>query len=242
MRSILSSLSCVTAAALACSSACALTLQARDLDGNGSTDAYYDAASNLTWLADANIAATIDPMGNYFVGTGLLSSAESWAASANVFGLTGWRLPKILDNFAPSECDYDPAHPGTSGIDIFRTCDFMPPAGVSELADLFLGLGNTPFGGWTHTGPFINVQPNTSYNFFTSGRYRGPALQPWVPGSAHYNFSDHQILQIEGYATYAWLVRDGDVTAPVPEPETYALMLLGVGALVARRRLSSRGS
>jgi hypothetical protein len=37
---------------------------------------------------------------------------------------------------------------------------------------------------------------------------------------------------------YAWAVRDGDVTSPVPEPETYAMMLAGLGlvSIVARRR------
>ena len=37
---------------------------------------------------------------------------------------------------------------------------------------------------------------------------------------------------------YAWAVHDGDIAAAVPEPQTYALMLVGLGALAlaARRR------
>ena len=31
------------------------TLQARDLDGNGVTDAFYDTTLNITWLRDANV-------------------------------------------------------------------------------------------------------------------------------------------------------------------------------------------
>jgi hypothetical protein len=36
----------------------------------------------------------------------------------------------------------------------------------------------------------------------------------------------------------AWAVRDGDVTSAVPEPETYAMLLAGLGLLgfMARRR------
>jgi hypothetical protein len=41
----------------------------------------------------------------------------------------------------------------------------------------------------------------------------------------------------KGYQEYAWAVRDGDVAA-VPEPETYALMLAGLGLVgfMARRK------
>jgi hypothetical protein len=37
---------------------------------------------------------------------------------------------------------------------------------------------------------------------------------------------------------YAWPVRTGDVAAPIPEPETYAMMLAGLGLLgvMTRRR------
>ena len=33
------------------------TLQARDIDGDGTVDAWYDTALDLTWLADANAGA-----------------------------------------------------------------------------------------------------------------------------------------------------------------------------------------
>lgn len=39
---------------------------------------------------------------------------------------------------------------------------------------------------------------------------------------------------------YAMLVRDGDVMAAVPEPETYALMLGGLAALAWTRRQQRR--
>jgi hypothetical protein len=37
---------------------------------------------------------------------------------------------------------------------------------------------------------------------------------------------------------FAWAVRPGDVAAPIPEPEAYAMMLAGLGLLgvAARRR------
>jgi hypothetical protein len=39
-------------------------------------------------------------------------------------------------------------------------------------------------------------------------------------------------------------VRPGDVMAPVPEPETYAMLLLGLGVVcaISRRRSRAHGS
>ena len=47
------------------------TLQARDLNGDTVTDAYYDTALNVTWLANANGAMT-------------WSAANTWASNLMV--------------------------------------------------------------------------------------------------------------------------------------------------------------
>jgi PEP-CTERM motif len=102
------------------------TLQPRDINADGKTDAFYDSVLKVTWLADAN----------------------AWAANLNVYGATGWRLPTLVDSRV----------------------------------------------GQSH------------------GR--------------------------QNFENYALAVRPGDVSAPIPEPQTLALMLLGLGAvaLAARRR------
>ena len=57
------------------------TLQDRDLDHNGVTDAYYDTDLNITWLRDVNVAQQ-----NWY----------QWVASAASFSFgsySDWRLP-----------------------------------------------------------------------------------------------------------------------------------------------------
>ena len=58
------------------------TLQARDVNGDGVTDAYFDTALNITWLANWNANG---PM--------TWADANAWAAGLDVHGVTGWRLP-----------------------------------------------------------------------------------------------------------------------------------------------------
>ncbi|MFQ5645114.1 MAG: hypothetical protein ACE5FQ_15670, partial [Thiogranum sp.] len=85
------------------------TLQGRDLDGNPATfEAYYDTMLDITWLADANYANTV---GLSFNGRISWAQAFSWTNALNVNGVTGWRLPTVLDtgtrgcNFALSGTD-----------------------------------------------------------------------------------------------------------------------------------------
>ena len=71
------------------------TLQARDINGDGVVDAFYDTALNVTWLADANAAAgTIYDSSVFSTATdGQMTwlDAKAWAANLSVYGLTGWR-------------------------------------------------------------------------------------------------------------------------------------------------------
>ena len=58
-------------------------------DTPGGTDwqAYYDDVADLTWLANANAAGTT---------LNIWTDANAWAASLNIDGVTGWRLPDTL--------------------------------------------------------------------------------------------------------------------------------------------------
>ena len=70
------------------------TLQARDVNGDGIVEAYYDTAVNITWLANANAGAgsTFDNGLNPTDGRMTWVNANAWAAALNVQGVTGWRL------------------------------------------------------------------------------------------------------------------------------------------------------
>jgi len=99
----------------------------------GGTDyqAYYDDATNLTWLADANYAQT-----SGYDADGLMhwQAANAWAAQLTVAGVGGWRLP-------------------TSDI----TC-FGLFCGGGEMGQLYYGtLGNTANYLTNTWGPFSNV-------------------------------------------------------------------------------------
>jgi hypothetical protein len=70
------------------------TLKARDLDGDGAADAFYDTELNVTWLRNAN-------------ANGLMAwdSAKTWANNLVVGGFGGWRLPFVVDTGMPG-CDF----------------------------------------------------------------------------------------------------------------------------------------
>jgi hypothetical protein len=225
------------------------TLKARDINGDGVTDAYYSTEQNITWLADANYAATSgfapgNPMDAYRLDPGLLDQpdAVAWAAGLNIHGVTGWRLP-TAQNVAPSSCG--PHDDGTGGgIGPGISCSFVPGAGVNELADLFSHtLGNSAgFGGWANTGLFLNVDPVASrpVMYLMGTIYTGSAMAPGHSGAEITFAGGYEMIALEGFPGWAWAVHDGDIAAPtpVPEPETYALMLAGLGvmAMVRARR------
>lgn len=82
------------------------TLQARDLDGNGQTDAFYDSVLNITWLRDANAsrAADVNNFEQYCAGCGGLmtwNQANTWANNFSFGNYTDWRLPTMVDTGAP---------------------------------------------------------------------------------------------------------------------------------------------
>lgn len=202
------------------------TLQARDINGDSEVDAYYDTELNITWLADANV-----------LGERLTwSDAVSWAASLDIYGVTGWELPatSITAYGGNGWCDY-----GLGGHD----CGYRPET-VNPLAHMYYEtLGNagayydaaqgafiSEGTGLANTGPFRNLQDRA----YWSGTLTPDPMRAWdlnfYEGALNHVAIDHPL--------FAWATHQGDIAAPVPEPTTYAMMLIGVGALVVRRRRS----
>ena len=182
--------------------ASATTLESR-LGGQ----AYYDPVANLTWLTDANAAGTLM---NW-------ADANTWAASLNVDGITGWRLPDTLQPDA--SCDTQ-----TGGSYGFGCTG-------SEMGNLFYNsLGNTA-GSLSNAGPFSNVQ---------SGWYWSATAAAPFPGDAWW-FSMAQGYQgsySEGSTNYAWAVHSGDVgTVPIPAAAwLFGSGLIGLIGLVRRKK------
>ena len=99
--------------------------------------------------------------------------------------------------------------------------------GIAEYVNLFTAYGDLT----SNTLPFVNVQPDV----YWSGTELDPGVSAWYFGPG----GGGQSNASEDFLFFAVAVRPGDVTAPVPEPQTLALALLALGAtLVARRRRS----
>lgn len=215
------------------------TLQARDLDRDGVVDAYYDTTLNISWLASANVAGPLD-----------FNSAVAWATGLDVAGVTGWHLPTIhIDSCAEG---YGPTFWNGGG-----TCGYNVQAATSDMASMNLvTLGNPSYSGFTDTygngpgvsgnllensGPFNNLE---ALGYWFSRDYSIDPYTGLPSASEAWRYSFHAGRQdsLDKSATlFAWAVHDGDVgqtVAAIPEPQTYALMLVGLAVLapLARRR------
>ena len=83
----------------------------------------------------------------------------------------------------------------------------------------------------TNTGSFQNMGSSV---YWLGSEYAPDPDYAWVFNAGN-GFQD---AGYKGYQFHSLAVRPGDVMAAVPEPETYMMLLLGLGAVgaVARRR------
>jgi hypothetical protein len=217
------------------------TLQNRDLNGDGVTDAFYDTQLNITWLRNANTVGD-RAIGLYGLPTGLMNwdTANTWATNLNVSGITGWRLPTTNDTGAPG-CDF--AYSGTDcGYDVQTSTG---NAVNNELAHLYyVTLGNLACVnaagtsgvagcGLTNTANFQNFE---QYAYWSGTEYAPITRAAWDfgtnkdDGNAGNQYFNRKVNEL-----YAVAVRSGDVGA-VPVPTTAALVLLALGAMAVARR------
>lgn len=208
------------------------TLQARDLNGDGATDAYYDTVLNITWLADANLAAsnTFGTSGINAAGYMNWGTANTWIANmnaANYLGFDDWRLPTMIDigndlcNFAYSgtDCGYN-VLTGDAQTTVYSEMASMFYDTLGNLAK-YDTSGNIRQLGWglTNTGPFSKLQSSV----YWSGLEYAPTSSAW-----DFNFdAGNQSVSGKVNNRYAWAVRPGDVVVPVPA----AVWLFGSGLM-----------
>lgn len=221
------------------------TLQPRDLNGAGVADAFYDTILDITWLRDANLN-----------GQQSWADATSWASALTIGGVSGWRLPAMVDTGAPG-CDF--ALLGTDCGQNVQTKDgsltkYSPGQTVySEMAHLFyVTLGNksqcapADYGcparyqaGWglTNIGAFLNLQGTSGSDYWSN------LLEPERGAAWSFRYWDGSQQNYYTWFSpkYAMVVRSGDVLQ-VPEPKTYIFLLAGLASMVVvmRRRRSDR--
>ncbi|HRP28066.1 MAG TPA: DUF1566 domain-containing protein [Burkholderiaceae bacterium] len=148
----------------------------------------------------------------------------TWLRNADVNGLMDWDTAVAwADSF--SFAGYDdwrlPISDECAGFD----CT------ASEMGHLwYVELGNSA-GAMTNTGDFQNLQ--SSY-YWSGTQWSNLPDYAWVFGT----HVGHQGTAHKSAHLYALAVRPGDVPV-IPEPQTYALLLAGLGvlALLRRRRI-----
>jgi hypothetical protein len=174
-----------------------------------------DTDLNITWLTNANLAASYSFGVSGILGNGGMqwSSAQSWIGAMNAadyLGFNNWRLP-------------------TS-----NTCGGNNCTG-SEMGHLFYKeLGGV-------AGSSILTKHNSNLALFQNVGLSRPYWSGTVAGSSNalsFNmFNGTQDNFYRGNSYFVWAVRSGQVSA-VPEPSTCAMLLAGLGLLgfTARRK------
>lgn len=193
--------------------------------------AYYDDVADLTWLADANAGAgsiyddlQILPHGTFGTTTdGLMSwaSANAWAASLNVEGVTGWRLPDTLQPDA--SCDTQDSN-GSYGYNCTG----------SEMGNLFYNV----LGGVADFE--LGKVHNANYDLFSVPEddvFLWSATENSLNNANAWYFSTFDGWQTHrGHKEYAgflaWGVHSGDVAvSSIPIPASIWLFISGIAGL-----------
>ena len=168
------------------------------------------------WVA---VAATVAMAGTAQGALVSLSDGTVQDTNTNLIWLQNWNVNGAA-NWATQKA-------WAEGLDFAHSDDWRLP-GITEYANLFTAYGDLT----SNTLPFVDVQTG----IYWSGTEFAPGITAWL------FFPDlgNQYDDSETYRFFAVAVRPGDVTAPVPEPQTLALALLALGATVVARRRRSR--
>lgn len=185
------------------------TLKGRDINGN----LVNQLSPSAVFLYDTELKVTWLRDANQN-GAMDWNTAVAWADNLVVGAYDDWRLPSALNTDGSWPCEFDNCTDSQMGHLYYKT----------------LGNKAPPEPGWglTNTGSFQSLQAATYWY------EEANADLPWFfwfgGGFQGYGPSEDEVI-------YALAVRPGDV-ALVPEPKIYALLMLGLGAVIvaARRR------
>jgi hypothetical protein len=212
-------------ALIACGFSAHASLQGRDLDGDPTTyEAYFDSNLNITWLTDANYANTLglDNEGRMNWG-----AANNFVANLNIFGVTGWRLPKTSP---VSGMSFNLEFSNNGSTDRGYALREAGWGKASELGNLHYVTLRNDKNNLDSTGPFLHLAVNDYWTQTPNNTEKDSAF--------FFHFPGLQDVASKNFTLNVWPVHDGDVAA-VPEPHGWALMLAGLavlGQLLCRRQ------
>ena len=185
----------------------------------------YDTTRNITWLADWNYAKTSSYDSDGAMNT---AAAQQWASTLQFAGYADWRLPSGLNSDGSGPCLSYQCVDSEFGYMFYTNWGAVPYKPFSDGTNkdnigLFFNVGDVYWTGTALEFPeFIGSPdgvPFVPVIFVTNGTISG------------FQGTDDQTREL-----FAVAVRDGDVAAAVPEPQTLSLALLALGATVVARR------
>ncbi len=206
----------------------------------------YDDVLNVTWLQDANYAKT---SGYDADGAMNWNDATAWATGLVYGGYDDWRLASNSPangsswnysfSFGSTDFGYNITSPNSELAYMYYVNLGLKggysPSGVYQPDWGIFGNGtlngvDTSSRSQNDVGLVKNLQP---YVYWSGTEYVPNTNIAWVFGSQ----DGYQQAYNKSVGLYTWAVRPGDVAA-IPEPETYAMLLAGLGLLgfTAHRR------
>ncbi|MBA4108863.1 MAG: hypothetical protein C0487_04625 [Leptothrix sp. (in: Bacteria)] len=233
------------------------TLQARDINGDGTVDAYYDTTQDITWLAVINAAAGSSAD---IIRTGDTIPYQDNGGTRNygvaipreTMGVGG--LPYLVYDYADGVMTWDKSKAWAESLDVHGVTGWRLPAvddlgapgcvagegdcgqnvsiNHSELAHLFqAGLGNTAASSnpvSPNFGPFTTLPGYHSQSIYDDYIF-------WLdrPGAMYVSLTGWQTVgdtPIDPRSLTAWAVKTGDVPS-IPEAGTFWLAALGLAGI-----------
>jgi hypothetical protein len=186
--------------------------QGRDATGAASATCTSTGSGKCTYFYDTTLDITI--LNNWNIGKGTWSASAALGSAQALAASAGFAASGLEGWVLPTHDVY--AAPGA--LNQFESIG-------SSAGGNFAGL----------SGQFDGVQLD---GYWSGTLVASNPLRAW-PYYPIFNSGLSFVIYHE-FPLFAVAVRPGDIAAAIPEPQTYALMLLGVGAvLVAQRRRAS---